>query len=84
MAHGAAARDAALRALARAGAGASGFYPTALDAVAGLGPHLVQPARYPRARELASRLLTLPTHGALRGPRLAAALEALASVASAS
>jgi dTDP-4-amino-4,6-dideoxygalactose transaminase len=84
MAHGAAARDAALRALAREGAGASGFYPTALDAVAGLRPHLVQPARYPRARELASRLLTLPTHGALRGPRLAAALEALASVASAS
>jgi dTDP-4-amino-4,6-dideoxygalactose transaminase len=75
----AAAREALLRALARVGAGASGFYPAALDAVPALRSHLAQPAGYPRARELASRLLTLPTHGGLRGARLAAARRALQS-----
>jgi dTDP-4-amino-4,6-dideoxygalactose transaminase len=70
-------RDAALRALARAGAGASGFYPSALDRVPALRPQLAEPTGYPGARDLAARLLTLPTHGALRGGRLTAVMRAL-------
>ncbi len=73
----ASARQAALEALARVGAGASGFYPTALDALPALRPQLVEPGDYPGARDLASRLLSLPTHGGLRGARLAAARRAL-------
>lgn len=70
-------RDAAVEALASVGAGASAMYPSALGAIPALRPHLEGPAELPGARDLASRLLTLPTHGGLRGGRLTAALRAL-------
>lgn len=71
-----ASRDAALADLADLGAGASAFYPSALDAIPALAPHAA--GDVPRARDLAARLLTLPTHGGLRGARREAALRALA------
>lgn len=77
LAPSAAARDAAVAALASAGAGVSTLYPTPLGEIAGLAAHLEGPASLPGARELASRLLTLPVHGGLRGARLDAALRAL-------
>ena len=70
-------RDAAVAALASVGAGVSTMYPSALGQIAALAPHLEGPSEMPGARALASRLLTLPTHGGLRGERLEAALRAL-------
>ncbi len=70
-------REAALQALASVGAGVSAFYPSALGEIRGLAPHLEGPPEAPGARALASRLLTLPTHGGLRGARLDAAIAAL-------
>jgi hypothetical protein len=77
LAADAATRNAALAALDAEGAGASAMYPTPLGGIAGLAPHLEGPAMLPGAADLAARLLTLPTHGGLRGPRLDAALRAL-------
>jgi len=74
----AAARDAALQALDALGAGASAFYPSALDAVPGLAPALAGDAHVPGARELAARILTLPTHDGLREPLRARVVAALA------
>jgi dTDP-4-amino-4,6-dideoxygalactose transaminase len=59
------ARDRARTALRHLGA--SGMYPDALDRVAPLRPHLAGDASCPVARELAARLLTLPTHREIRG-----------------
>jgi dTDP-4-amino-4,6-dideoxygalactose transaminase len=73
-----AARDEALVALTRLGAGASGFYPSALDAVPDLSPHREGDDPLPGATRLASCLLTLPTHGRLRGRRLDVAVGILA------
>ncbi len=75
IAPSAAARDRALRALARIGA--TRMYPAPLACVKALEPHRVGEAELPGARQLADRLLTLPTERALEGERLAAALEAL-------
>lgn len=73
-----AARAAALAALDAAGAGASALYPSALNEIPGLAPHLAAaPGALPGAAALADRLLTLPTHGGLAGPRLEATLRAL-------
>lgn len=73
-----AARTAALAALGAAGAGASAMYPSALNEIPGLTPHLAAaPGALPGAAALAGRILTLPTHGGLAGPRLEAALRAL-------
>jgi dTDP-4-amino-4,6-dideoxygalactose transaminase len=58
-----AARERAMGRLDCLGAGASRLYPDSLDQLEPLRPHLVEPADYPQARELAARLLTLPTHG---------------------
>jgi dTDP-4-amino-4,6-dideoxygalactose transaminase len=77
----AAARAAALAGLDAIGAGASPFYPTALDAVGGLAPHLAAGTHVPGARDLAARILTLPTHGGLDGRREARALAVLAAAA---
>ena len=63
-------RDAALEALRPLGAGVTGMYPTALDQIPGLRPHLRGVDDYPGARDLAGRLLTFPTHASLRGRRL--------------
>lgn len=71
-------RDAALRALDDLGAGASAFYPASLDSVVALAPHLVGDTAMPGARALAARVLTLPTHGELRGARRRKVIEALA------
>jgi dTDP-4-amino-4,6-dideoxygalactose transaminase len=56
------ARDRALRALVQLGAGASGLYPTALDEVVELLRHRTDTGEFPRARDLAARLLTIPSH----------------------
>ena len=72
-------RDAALAALQPLGAGVTGMYPSALDCVPELRPHLLELDEYPQARNVAARLLTFPTHGRLRGRRFEAALRVLAS-----
>lgn len=77
----AAARDAALRALDAIGAGASAFYPSALDTVAGLAPRRVGDDPVPGARDLAARVLTLPLHGGLHGALRERAIAALAAAA---
>jgi len=56
----AAARRAALAALERRGMGASALYPDSLDRVAALAPHRSDAKPCPGARDLATRLLTLP------------------------
>jgi len=63
-------RNAVLEALRPLGAGVTGMYPSALDQVPGLRPHLRGVDDYPGARNLAGRLLTFPTHGNLKGRRL--------------
>lgn len=70
-------RDAALDALTRIGAGASPMYPQSLDRLAVLAPHLAAPADCPVARDMAARMITLPTHGRLRGRRLDDAIAVL-------
>jgi dTDP-4-amino-4,6-dideoxygalactose transaminase len=72
------ARDAALVALRAIGSGASVLYPCALDELPALRPCLAGGGDQPGARDLAARLLTLPTHrlpGARRLEALLAALE---------
>lgn len=71
------ARERASNALDRLGAGASTLYPCALGEVPALAASLVGERTQPRAAELASRLLTLPTHGGLEGEILEATLRAL-------
>lgn len=63
-------RNALLEALRPLGAGVTGMYPSALDQVPGLRPHLRGVDDYPGARKLAARLLTFPTSGSLNGSRL--------------
>ncbi|MEZ4330507.1 MAG: aminotransferase class V-fold PLP-dependent enzyme [Myxococcota bacterium] len=58
-------RDRALGALTRYGATA--MYPTPMDAIRELEPHRVGDEACPGARDFCARLLTLPTHSALRG-----------------
>jgi hypothetical protein len=72
-------RDAALRGLARHGA--ARVEPFALDAGPSLRAHLVEPRPTPGARGLAERLLTLPVHGGLCGPRRERVLATLARLA---
>ena len=64
------ARNQALIALTAVGAGATAFYPESLDCLEALKPHMVEERPCSGAHELAGRLLTLPTHGGLRGRRL--------------
>ncbi|MGH0038487.1 MAG: tRNA (adenosine(37)-N6)-threonylcarbamoyltransferase complex ATPase subunit type 1 TsaE, partial [Myxococcota bacterium] len=75
-----AARDEALAALTRVGAGASGFYPSALDEVPGLLLHRAGDDPLPGARDLAARVMTLPTHGRLVGRRLDVAVGIMARI----
>ena len=72
------ARDAALLQLERMGAGATGFYPQSLDRLRPLGEHLAESVLCQGAQRFAERILTLPTHGALRGRRLESAIRVLA------
>ncbi len=71
-------RDAAVLALNRAGIGATSSYPASLADVAELKPHLVDPVPPARGgREVAARIMTLPTHPYV-GPRARArAIEVL-------
>jgi len=62
LAPDAATRDAALARLARAGLGASAFYPSALGHIRALQPHLCGSAQQPSAVDFAARVFTLPTH----------------------
>ena len=72
------ARDAALLQLERIGAGATGFYPQSLDRLHALGEHLAESVLCRGAQRFAERILTLPTHGGLRGRRLDSAIRVLA------
>jgi dTDP-4-amino-4,6-dideoxygalactose transaminase len=60
-------RDAALRRLRSLGATA--MYPTALNRIGALRPHLVGEVSAPGAEEFCRRLLTLPVHRGLGGHR---------------
>ncbi len=77
LAPDASARDRAVAVLLRVGAGVSTMYPTPLGEIPGLAHHLEGERAMPGARDLSARLLTLPTHGGLRGAHLHAALQAL-------
>lgn len=77
LAPNAGARDRALQELTRLGAGASRMYPASLDRVPALREHLAELRDCPVARDLAERVLTLPTHGGLAGERLERALDVL-------
>jgi len=70
-------REQALVALDRLGAGAGALYPTALDEVAALQPHRADADPHPAARELAARLLTLPSHPGLESSLRRRVVEAL-------
>lgn len=50
--------------------GATRMYPTPLSEIPALLPHLVGDVHCPGAQDFCARLLTLPTHAALRGRRL--------------
>jgi len=73
-------RDAVLEALRPIGAGVTGMYPSALDQVPGLRPHLRGVDDYPGARNLAARLLTFPTSGSLKGSRLGRVQSVIAEI----
>jgi dTDP-4-amino-4,6-dideoxygalactose transaminase len=77
------AREAACRKLETLGMGASRMYPSGLEAVEALRPALVDPQPCRGARDLAARILTLPTHGRLRGVLLEQTLAVLAAAAGA-
>ena len=62
LAPDAGARARALARLARAGLGASPFYPSALGAIPALRAQLVGPAAQAGAEAFAARVFTLPTH----------------------
>jgi len=70
------ARDAALAELRDLGA--TTLYPASLDALAELRPARADASSCPGARDFAARLLTVPTHGGLRGARLERLVAALA------
>lgn len=72
------ARDAALATLRDLGA--TGMYPSSLDRVEALRPHVAGDPACKAARELAARLLTLPTHRELRGAARERVLETLGGV----
>jgi perosamine synthetase len=68
LAPDAAARDAALASLGWLGVTA--MYPSTLDRVAALTPHLAGEADCPGAHAFCSRLLTVPTHAGVWGRRI--------------
>lgn len=74
------ARDRALTELTILGAGASSMYPASLDEVPALRAHLAHTRDCPGARDVAARVLTLPTHGGLRGSRLEETIDVLGRV----
>ncbi len=75
LAPNAARRNEALRALTPIGA--TGMYPSALDAIDALRPSLADEPKTPVAREFAARVLTFSTSPALTGERLEFALRTL-------
>lgn len=72
-------REAALAALWQLGA--SPMYPSTLDAIPALRPHLVGEVDCPVARDFCARLLTLPTHAGLTDARLEEVVQALGALA---
>lgn len=74
------ARDAALSALAALGA--TRMYPSPLDRVQALHPHLVGSSSFPGAHEFAARLLTLPSHEGLDPRDIEEILEVLERLSS--
>jgi perosamine synthetase len=68
-------RDAALAALTSFGATA--MYPTSLEKIAALHPHIVGETHCPGAQDFCARLLTLPTHAGLTRPRVDALIRHL-------
>jgi dTDP-4-amino-4,6-dideoxygalactose transaminase len=75
VARDAAQRDALLAALRPLGA--SAFYPSSIDAIPALEPHLVGACECPSARDLAARLLTLPTHAGMSARQVESARKAV-------
>jgi perosamine synthetase len=60
-------REMIFRGLLKAGIGVSKMYPSSLDHIPSLRPHLVGDTnRFPKARFVASHILTLPTHPYLK------------------
>jgi dTDP-4-amino-4,6-dideoxygalactose transaminase len=66
-------RDAAVVALRRLGATA--MYPTPLDEIAALRPHLAGSTDCPGARDFCGRLITLPTHAGMHRRRVDKVIE---------
>jgi dTDP-4-amino-4,6-dideoxygalactose transaminase len=60
------ARDKALSSMERTGFGASPIYPTILSNIEGANDHIKQSSPLHSATDFASRLITLPTHNAVR------------------
>lgn len=79
LAPDAGARAHALARLARAGLGASPFYPSALGAIPALRAQLAGPAEQPGAEDFAARVVTLPTHEGVTGSACERIVETLAA-----
>ena len=73
-------RDALVTALTAAGIGATASYPASLADVEGLQPHLAGPVGAARGRDVAARILTLPTHPLVTDADSARTADVLAGV----
>jgi dTDP-4-amino-4,6-dideoxygalactose transaminase len=71
------ARDKALTSMQKAGCGASRLYPAILSNIEGAREHIKQPSPLPNATNFASRLITLPTHNAVKSHHITAIQKAL-------
>ena len=80
LAPDAATRDALVAALTAAGIGATASYPAALSDVDGLQPHLAAPPIAARGRDVAARILTLPTHPFVTAADIARIADVVATV----
>jgi dTDP-4-amino-4,6-dideoxygalactose transaminase len=73
-------RGALVAALTAAGIGATASYPAALADVEGLTPHLAGTPAADHGREVAARILTLPTHPLVADADIARAADVMAGV----
>ena len=71
------ARDKALTSMQKTGCGASRLYPAILSNIEGAREHIKQPSPLPNATNFASRLITLPTHNAVKNHHITAIQKAL-------
>ena len=74
-------RDALIAGLQRAGIGATASYPGSIADIPELRPHLASPPDSAAGRDVADRILTLPTHSYVREADADRALSILAAVA---